>query len=435
MPARKAGDFYPAIRPYDSGHLRVSPVHEIYYEQSGNPNGKPVVFLHGGPGGGTDSKMRRFFDPKRYRIVLFDQRGCGKSRPPASLEDNTTWHLVADIEALREHLKIGKWQVFGGSWGSTLALAYSQKHPERCTELVLRGIFLLRRWELEWFYQDPGGAAALFPDLWEHYVEPLSDEERKDCMRAYYRRLTSDDRKTLLAAARSWSIWEGALSYIKMNQDNVKKYGDPEFAAAFARIECHYFVNGGWLEREKPVARRRAQDPPHPRDHRAGALRRRVPDAYRLGPAQGLAGSRSPRRSRRRALGLRAGHRARADQGHGPLLATMNVAPGFCKNGLKSKGDAPIQLLPGPAPAQRRVRAGTMGAEVFRNDSNLILATPPPSPALGEIRPSRCIDEPFPDQPGARIGRILLEPRACRSEAERITPGIHVGQHALTAHG
>ena len=253
MPARKAGDFYPPIRPYQSGHLRVSPVHEIYYEQSGNPNGKPVVFLHGGPGGGTDSKMRRFFDPKRYRIVLFDQRGCGKSRPPASLEDNTTWHLVADIEALREHLKIGKWQVFGGSWGSTLALAYSQKHPERCTELVLRGIFTLRRWELEWFYQDPGGAAALFPDLWEHYIEPLSEEERKDCMRAYYRRLTSDDRTTLLAAARSWSIWEGALSYIKMNQDAVRKYGDPEFAAAFARIECHYFVNGGWLERESQL--------------------------------------------------------------------------------------------------------------------------------------------------------------------------------------
>jgi proline iminopeptidase len=253
VPARTAGDFYPPIRPYDSGFLRVSPVHEIYYEQSGNPDGKPVVFLHGGPGGGTDAKMRRFFNPKRYRIVLFDQRGCGKSRPTASLEDNTTWHLVADIEALRTHLGIERWQVFGGSWGSTLALAYSQKHPERCTELVLRGIFLLRRWELEWFYQDPGGAAALFPDLWEHYIEPLSEEERKDCMRAYYRRLTSEDRKTLLAAARSWSIWEGALSYIKMNQDAVKKYGDPEFAAAFARIECHYFVNGGWLERENQL--------------------------------------------------------------------------------------------------------------------------------------------------------------------------------------
>jgi len=212
-----------------------------------------VVFLHGGPGGGTDAKMRRFFNPQRYRIVLFDQRGCGKSRPAASLVDNTTWHLVSDIEAVREHLKIDKWLVFGGSWGSTLALAYAQKHPQRCTELVLRGIFLLRRWELEWFYQDPDGAGALFPDLWEHYIAPLSAEERKDCMRAYYRRLTSDDRKTLLEAARSWSIWEGALSYIKMNQDAVRKYGDPEFAASFARIECHYFVNGGWLERENQL--------------------------------------------------------------------------------------------------------------------------------------------------------------------------------------
>ena len=252
-PKRAAGAFYPPIKPYNSGWLRVSPVHEIYYEESGNPKGKPVVFLHGGPGGGTDAKMRRFFNPRRYRIVLFDQRGCGKSRPAASLVDNTTWHLVADIEAVREHLKIDKWLVFGGSWGSTLALAYAQKHPQRCTELVLRGIFLLRRWELEWFYQDPDGAGALFPDLWEHYIAPLSAEERKDCMRAYYRRLTSDDRKTLLEAARSWSIWEGALSYIKMNQDAVRKYGDPEFAASFARIECHYFVNGGWLERENQL--------------------------------------------------------------------------------------------------------------------------------------------------------------------------------------
>ena len=252
-PKRAAGEFYPPIKPYNSGWLRVSPVHEIYYEESGNPKGKPVVFLHGGPGGGTDAKMRRFFNPQRYRIVLFDQRGCGKSRPAASLVDNTTWHLVSDIEAVREHLKIDKWLVFGGSWGSTLALAYAQKHPQRCTELVLRGIFLLRRWELEWFYQDPDGAGALFPDLWEHYIAPLSAEERKDCMRAYYRRLTSDDRKTLLEAARSWSIWEGALSYIKMNQDAVRKYGDPEFAASFARIECHYFVNGGWLERENQL--------------------------------------------------------------------------------------------------------------------------------------------------------------------------------------
>ena len=247
--ARKKGDFYPAIKPYSSGFLRVSPVHEIYYEESGNPKGKPVVFLHGGPGGGTDPKMRRFFNPKRYRIVLFDQRGCGKSRPSASLVDNTTWHLVSDIEAVRQHLKIERWQVFGGSWGSTLALAYAQKHPERCTELVLRGIFLLRRTELTWFYQEPLGAASMFPDLWEQYLAPLSAEERKDCMQSYYKRLTSDNRATLLEAARAWSIWEGALSYMRMNTNYVKRFGDPAFAAAFARIECHYFVNGGFLER------------------------------------------------------------------------------------------------------------------------------------------------------------------------------------------
>ena len=247
---RAAGDFYPAIRPYNSGFLRVSPVHEIYYEESGNPQGKPVVFLHGGPGGGTDPKMRRFFDPKRYRIVLFDQRGCGRSRPSASLVENTAWHLVSDIEAVRELLKIERWQVFGGSWGSTLALAYAQKHPQRCTELVLRGIFLLRRWELEWFYKDPRGAAALFPDICEHYLAPLSAEERKDCMQSYYKRLTSEDSATLLEAARAWSIWESALSYMKLNKDYVKRAGDAEFAAAFARIECHYFTNGGFLDRE-----------------------------------------------------------------------------------------------------------------------------------------------------------------------------------------
>jgi proline iminopeptidase len=249
-PVRRSGDFYPPINPYSTGFLKVSPIHEIYYEESGNPKGKPVVFLHGGPGGGTDAKMRRFFNPKKYRIVLFDQRGCGKSKPSASLEDNTTWHLVSDIEAVREKLGIDKWQVFGGSWGSTLALAYAQKHPDRVTELVLRGIFLLRRSELEWFYQNPEGAAQLWPDLWEDYLKPLSEAERKDCMRSYYKRLTSPDRNTLLEAARAWSVWESALSYFHMNTNYVQRAKDAEFAAAFARIECHYFVNGGWLERE-----------------------------------------------------------------------------------------------------------------------------------------------------------------------------------------
>jgi proline iminopeptidase len=249
-PARQAGDFYPAIRPYNTGLLRVSALHEIYYEESGNPKGKPVVFLHGGPGGGTNAKMRCFFNPKKYRIVLLDQRGCGKSKPSASLEDNTTWHLVSDIEAVREKLGIDKWQVFGGSWGSTLALAYAQKHPGRVTELVLRGIFLLRRSELEWFYQNPEGAAQLFPDLFAEYLKPLSTAERTDCMASYYKRLTSSDQTTLLEAARAWSIWEGALSYMKLNKDYIKRFGDPKFAAEFARIECHYFVNGGWLEKE-----------------------------------------------------------------------------------------------------------------------------------------------------------------------------------------
>ncbi|MDB6089509.1 MAG: proline iminopeptidase [Gammaproteobacteria bacterium] len=244
---------YPAIKPYRTGFLRVSDVHEIYFEESGNPRGKPAVFLHGGPGGGTDAKMRGFFDPKRYRIVLFDQRGCGKSRPHASLVDNTTWHLVEDIERLREHLGIERWLVFGGSWGSTLALAYGETHPQRVTELVLRGIFLLRRWEIEWFYQNPGGCAALYPDLWERYVEPIPEAERADMIRAYYARLTSDDPKVMQQAARAWSIWEGATSFLRMNPDYVAKFGEDTYAAAFARIECHYFANGGFFRTDNQL--------------------------------------------------------------------------------------------------------------------------------------------------------------------------------------
>ncbi len=194
---------YPGVEPYFSATLRVSALHEIYYEQSGNPQGKPAVFLHGGPGAGTDPRMRTFFDPARYRIVLFDQRGCGRSTPHASLVDNTTWDLVADMEKLREHLAIERWLVFGRSWGSTLALAYAETHPERVTELVLRGIFLLRRWEIDWFYQGPRGTATLFPDLWERYVEPIPHAERGDMVQAYYRRLTGEDAPTMLAAAKA----------------------------------------------------------------------------------------------------------------------------------------------------------------------------------------------------------------------------------------
>jgi proline iminopeptidase len=238
---------YPPVPVNRSGYLRVSPLHELYWEESGNPRGKPVVFLHGGPGGGTDARMRRFFDPKKYRIVLFDQRGCGRSRPHASLVDNTTWHLVADIEALRAHLGIERWQVFGGSWGSTLALAYAQTHAARVTELVLRGIFLVRPWEFRWFYEASDGAGALFPDLYEHFVRPIPVAERGDLMQAYYRRLTSDDAAVVREAARAWSIWEGATSFLRLNPDYLDKFEDDAFAAAFARIECHYFINGGFL--------------------------------------------------------------------------------------------------------------------------------------------------------------------------------------------
>jgi proline iminopeptidase len=244
---------YPPIQPYRTGFLRVSNVHEIYYEESGNPQGKPAVFVHGGPGGGTDAKMRSFFDPKRYRIVLFDQRGCGKSRPHASLEDNTTWHLVEDMERLRDYLGIERWLVFGGSWGTTLALAYAEANPERVSELVLRGIFLLRQWEFEWFYQNPGGAGALYPDLWEHYVEPIPAAERADMIKAYYARLTSTDAAVVRKAAKAWSIWEGATSFLRLNPDYVAKFQDDDYAAAFARIECHYFVNKGFFKTDNQL--------------------------------------------------------------------------------------------------------------------------------------------------------------------------------------
>jgi proline iminopeptidase len=201
---------YPAIEPYKSGYLRVSDEHEIYYEECGNPQGKPAVFVHGGPGAGCDVRARRFFDPDSYRIVLFDQRGCGRSRPHASLVDNTTWHLVEDMEKLRTHLGIDSWLVFGGSWGSTLALAYSQAHPKRVSALVLRGIFMLSPFELRWFYQE--GASALFPDHWENYIAAIPPKERGDLIQAFYKRLTSEDRATRVKAARAWSIWEAATT-------------------------------------------------------------------------------------------------------------------------------------------------------------------------------------------------------------------------------
>lgn len=244
--SRQRRQLYPAIEPYNTGSLKVSDLHTLYYEQSGNPEGKPVVFLHGGPGGGTSPYCRRFFDPQAYRIILFDQRGCGRSTPYAELTDNTTWHSVADIERLREHLGIDKWQVFGGSWGSTLSLAYAETHPDRVTELVLRGIFMLRRRELEWFYQE--GADMIFPDAWESYVAAIPEAERGDMMSAFYRRLTGEDKAERAAAARAWSMWEGSTCFLYQDPEHMQASGEDEFAVAFARIECHYFVHGGFFE-------------------------------------------------------------------------------------------------------------------------------------------------------------------------------------------
>ncbi|MCK9488589.1 MAG: prolyl aminopeptidase [Xanthomonadales bacterium] len=237
---------YPQIQPYDSGRLAVSPLHTLYYEQCGNPEGKPVVALHGGPGAGCSPGMRRFFDPDKYRIILFDQRGCGRSTPHAELTDNTTWHLVADIEALRSHLGIERWQVFGGSWGSTLAMAYAQSHPDKVTELVLRGIFMLRRSELEWFYQ--GGCDQIFPDAWESYLAAIPAVEHGDLISAYYRRLTSGDAATRMAAAKAWTTWESSTCFLLQDPEHIAATQADGFALAFARIECHYFVNGGFFD-------------------------------------------------------------------------------------------------------------------------------------------------------------------------------------------
>lgn len=237
---------YPDIEPYDTGMLTVSDIHKVYYEQSGNRTGKPVIFLHGGPGGGTSPRDRTFFDPAVYRIVLMDQRGAGKSTPAAELRENTTWHLVADIEKLRNHLGIDKWVVFGGSWGSTLSLAYAETHPDRVKALVLRGIFTLRRRELIWFYQD--GASIIFPDAWEGYLKPIPEVERFDLISAYYRKLTSDDETIRTEAAKAWSKWEMTTSRLFVDPEYILRAEADTWALQFARIECHYFVHGGFME-------------------------------------------------------------------------------------------------------------------------------------------------------------------------------------------
>jgi proline iminopeptidase len=241
-------ELYPAIEPYRQGMLKVSNLHTIYFEESGNPQGKPVVILHGGPGGGSQPLYRQYFNPDLWRIVQFDQRGCGKSNPHAELTENSTWHLVEDIETLRNHLKINSWVVSGGSWGSTLALAYSETHPEYCQALILRGIFLLRRKELEWFYQE--GAGYFFPEAWEQYVELIPPDERHDMIAAYYRRLTSDDHHVRSQAARAWSVWEASTSKLIPDLELIARFGTEDFADAFARLECHYFMNRGFFMSE-----------------------------------------------------------------------------------------------------------------------------------------------------------------------------------------
>ena len=239
---------YPEIEPYDMGHLQVSDIHHLYYEQCGNPNGKPVVFLHGGPGAGLIPDYRRFFDPDAYRVILFEQRGAGRSMPHASLDDNTTWHLVEDIEKLRKHFGVEQWLVFGGSWGSTLALAYAETHPERVRALVLRGIFLCRPQEIRWFYEDNHGASAIFPETWEQYVQLIPEPERGDMINAYYRRLTSDDASVRLEAAKAWSLWEASALKLLPDPAVIEEFTEPEMAIALARIECHYFVNNCFFE-------------------------------------------------------------------------------------------------------------------------------------------------------------------------------------------
>lgn len=239
-------ELFPPLEPFKTEMLKVSSLHEIYVEQSGNPDGQPILFLHGGPGGGTDPKHRRFFDPSHYRIILFDQRGCGKSKPHAELQENTTWDLVHDIELIRKHLGIRSWIVFGGSWGSTLALAYASKHASRVRGLILRGIFLCRKEEIDWFYQS--GTSKLFPDVWEGYMAPIPPEEQSDFVTAYHKRLTGADEEMKLAAAKAWSKWEGATSKLNMSEELVDSFEDPKHALEFARIENHYFVNKAFFE-------------------------------------------------------------------------------------------------------------------------------------------------------------------------------------------
>ena len=240
---------YPEIEPYNQFDLKVSDLHTIHVEESGNINGKPVIFLHGGPGGGIEPVYRQYFDPEKWRIIIFDQRGCGQSTPHAELQENTTWDLIADIEKVREHLEIDKWVVFGGSWGSTLSLSYAITHPDRCKALVLRGIFMIRKKEINWFYQD--GTSNIYPDAWEHYLRPIPEDERHDLVAAYYKRLTSNDDSVRIEAAKAWSIWEASTSKLIQSEESIHAFEDAKVAEAFARIECHYFTNRGFFDTDE----------------------------------------------------------------------------------------------------------------------------------------------------------------------------------------
>jgi proline iminopeptidase len=239
-------NFYPKLEAYKTEMMKVSDLHTIYVEQSGHPKGRPVIFLHGGPGGGTSPDYRRFFDPQHYRIVMFDQRGSGQSTPSAELKENTTWDLVNDIEKIRKHLEIKDWIVFGGSWGSTLALAYAETHPDKVKGLILRGIFLCRPSEIKWFYQE--GASQIFPDQWERYFNFIPADERHDFVTAYYKRLTSPNEDLRLQAARIWSQWEAATSKLFIDPKLIDAFEDPTHALQFARIECHYFTNNAFFK-------------------------------------------------------------------------------------------------------------------------------------------------------------------------------------------
>ena len=242
---------YPEIKPYARHELPVGDGHVLYVDESGSPDGLPVVFIHGGPGAGCDSSSRRFFDPTLYRIVTFDQRGCGRSTPHASLEHNSAQHLIADMQLIRAHLGIDKWVLFGGSWGSTLALAYAQTHPECVLGLLLRGIFLCRPQDFSWFYQE--GASRLFPDYWQDYLSPIPVAERHNLMAAYYKRLTGADQIAQMHAAKAWSIWEGRTATLRPNTQVVERFADPQRALSIARIECHYFVNEAFLEPDQLI--------------------------------------------------------------------------------------------------------------------------------------------------------------------------------------